>query len=127
MNNKIIIIIFICIYLFIIYYTYRNENFISDSNNTETNINSYFKPFKNIFLGNNYYNYQLNHPKINIDTQSLNKITFDSLLYSKPTTQKIICSSHTNNASCWEDNVNNCQWIYKIDSGSYCDVASILL
>ena len=127
MNNKIIYIICIFICLFTIYYIHKYENFISNSNNTETNSNSYFGQFKNIFLGNNYYNYQLNRPKINNDVQSLGKITFDSFLYSKPTTQKIICSAHTNSANCWEDNVNNCQWIHKIDTGSYCDVAPIWL
>ena len=98
------------------------ENF-----NNDLNTNLYFKPLKNIFLGNNYYNYQNNHPKIIQKTQSLDDITFNSFLYSKPTTQKIICSSHLNRANCWEDNVNNCQWIHKIDGGSYCDVAPIWL
>jgi hypothetical protein len=114
----------ISIYLFIIYFTNKNENFLLNQDNT----NSYYKPLKNIFLTDNYYNYIDNHPKNNEKSpESLNKIKLDSFLYSKPTTQKIICSSHTNRANCWEDNVNNCQWVYKIDNGSYCDVAPIWL
>jgi hypothetical protein len=103
---------------------YFYEKFTNDNSN---NINPYFKPLKNIFLANNYYNYQ-NKPLPKIDkSQSIKNITTDAYLYSKPTTQKIICSSHTNVADCWEDSVNNCQWVNKIDSESYCNVAPIWL
>lgn len=132
MYEQTIFIIFICICWFIVFYTFTYEKFNSNSylnsdSNSDSNINSYFKPLKNIFLGDNYYNYQLNHPNQTNNTQSLNEISFDSFIYSKPITQKIICSSHTNRGDCWEDNVNNCQWIHKIDSKSYCDVAPIWL
>lgn len=133
MNNKKI---FICILVFVLVFqilnSFWNENFSSlnkkfNSKEKENNTNLYLTPIKNIFLGDNYNNYQLNKPEITQQTQPLTQITFDSFLYSKPTTQKIICSSHKNSANCWEDNVNNCQWVYKIDSGSYCDVAPIWL
>lgn len=107
-----IIIILICI---ISIYIFANNNETFDTN-------LFFKPIPNIFLADDYYNYELNRPDIKQDTKSLGKITFNSHLYSKPTSQKIICSSHTNRADCWEDNVNNCQWVHKIDGNSYCDV-----
>lgn len=119
MDKINIFIIIICICLFIIVYKYKYEKFVS---NIENDINLYFVPLKNIFLGDNYYNYNLNKSEIKQNLQSLEKITSDAYLYSKPTTQKIICSTHKNKADCWEDNVNNCQWKYKIDGNSYCDV-----
>ena len=123
MELYLLIIIMGIYFLFVYFDVYEKfTNYVPESN-----LNQYFIPLKNIFLGDNYYNYQLNHPEIKENTESLGKITFDSYLYSKPTTQKIICSSHTNRADCWEDNVNNCQWIHKIDGGSYCDVALIWL
>ena len=128
MNNQNIFIILIGIFWLTIYLTYKCENFLSDNlNDIETNVNSYFKPIQNIFLADNYYNYIKNRPIIQKTTQSLDTITLDSFLYSKPTTQKIICSSHSNRANCWEDNINNCQWIHKIDGSSYCDVAPVWL
>jgi len=132
MNNKIIFIILIIVFVIIIYFICKNEKFTSTQSNNNNNdddnnnINSFYTPIKNIFLTNNYYNYQDNKPKKNFKIpESLEKIKLDSFIYSKPTSQKIICSSHTNRADCWEDNVNNCQWVYKIDNGSYCDVAPI--
>ena len=110
------IIILICLLIICFILTNLHENFLI------SNDNSYFKPLKNIFLGDNYYNYLLNSPKIIVNDESLKTITIDAFLYSKPTAQKIICSSYTNRADCWEDNTNNCQWVYKIDNGSYCDV-----
>lgn len=124
MNNSNVFITIIILYLLIMIYLDKYEKFISNGNSI-TDENLYFVPIKNIFLNDNYYNYELNKPnKPNIkqNTQSIGEITFDSYLYSKPTSQKIICASHKNRANCWEDNVNNCQWVYKIDSGSYCDV-----
>ncbi len=128
MNNKIIFIILICICLLIFFFAYKNENFLLNQDSNNDNINSFFIPLKNIYLNDNYDNYILNRPKNNLKiSESLNKINSDSFLYSKPITQKIICLSHTNRADCWEDNVNNCQWVYNIDNGSYCDVAPIWL
>lgn len=115
-EKNVFIIIIIC--LFVIIYILRYENFVS--NNGYADLNLYFVPIKNIFLSDNFYN--LNRPKNKQQTQSLGEISFNSYLYSKPTTQKIICSSHTNSADCWEDNVNNCQWVHKIDGKSYCGV-----
>ena len=114
MENKIIFIIICLICLIVIY--------ISTNSKERFNTNLFFKPIPNIFLSNNYYNYKLNKPEINQNTKSLDDITFNSYLYSKPTSKKIFCSSHINRADCWEDNVNNCQWVHKIDGGSYCDV-----
>lgn len=114
MKDKItfIIIILICVILIYVF-----------ANCSETfNTNLFFKPIPNIFLTDDYYNYEINKPDIIQDTKSLGDITFDSYLYSKPIGKKIICSSHTNRADCWEDNVNNCQWVHKIDGNSYCDV-----
>ena len=99
-----------------------NESFDLDKNN-----NLFYKQHENIFLSDNFYNYKKNYPNIDYNYESLDKISMDAYLYSKPTTQKIICSNHTNEANCWEDNVNNCQWVYKIDGNSYCDVAKIWL
>ena len=119
MFDKIIFMIIICICLISIY-VFNYENFNS-------NKNLFFQPINNIFLSDNYYNYKLNRPKIKPKTQSLDSIVSNSYIYSKPISQKIICASHTNRANCWEDNVNNCQWIHKIDGGSYCNVAPIWL
>lgn len=120
MNEKNMFILIIIVCLFVIIYKHKYEKFVSIDENGDLNL--YFVPLKNIFLGDNFYNYKLNKRTNKQEIQSLGKITFDSYLYSKPTTQKIICSSHTNRADCWEDNVNNCQWVHKIDSESYCDV-----
>lgn len=115
-DKKILFLIIICFCLiYFIIFLNINEKFDTDKN-------LFFQPIQNIFLSDNYYNYKLNHPNIKKTPETLGKITFDSFLYSKPTTQKIICSSHTNYADCWEDNVNNCQWVHKIDGNSYCDV-----
>jgi hypothetical protein len=116
MLNKTMFIIIIS-FCFITIYIYINKYELF---NSDTNL--FFKPIENIFLSDNYYNYKLNKPNIKQNIQSLGEITFDSYLYSKPTSQKIICTSHKNRANCWEDNVNNCQWFYKIDGGSYCGV-----
>jgi len=53
--------------------------------------------------------------------KSLTDITTDSYIYSDIISKKIICDNYTNEANCWEN--NNCQWVYKIDNGSFCDVA----
>lgn len=121
MEDKIIFIIIILICIISIYI------FANGSETFDTNL--FFQPIPNIFLANNYYNYELNRPNIKQDTKSLNKIQFNSFLYSKPTSQKIICSSHKNMADCWEDNENNCQWVHKNPQGnfirgSYCDVGA---
>lgn len=121
MNDKNIFITIILLCLFLITYKHNYEKFVSNDN-YNVGVNQYFIPIKNIFLNDNYYNYKFNKPIIKQNQQPLEKITFDSFLYSKPTTQKIICSSHKNRANCWEDNVNNCQWIHKIDGNSYCEV-----
>jgi len=118
MSNKTTFIIIISICLISIYITSKKcELFNSDTN-------LFFQPISNIFLSDNYYNYNFNRPDIKTNTKSLSDITFNSYLYSKPISKKIICSSYKNRGDCWEDNVNNCQWVYKIDNGSYCDVGS---
>lgn len=116
MKDKIIFITIIIICLIIIY--------ISTNGSETFDTNLFFQPIPNIFLSDNYYNYKLNRPNIKQDTKSLGKIQFNSFLYSKPIGQKIICASHKNRADCWEDNVNNCQWVHKIDGNSYCDVGA---
>jgi len=114
MIEQSIFVIIILICLIIIYiFTNNNETF-------DTNL--FFQPISNIFLSDNYYSYELNKPNMKTNTKSLGEITLNSYLYSKPIGQKIICSSHKNRADCWEDNVNNCQWVHKIDGNSYCDV-----
>lgn len=105
MNIKILFIIIIIGCAFICFNS-SNENFTLN---------------KNIFTTNDYYNFRLNNPEIIQKEKPLGEITFDSYIYSKPIRQDIICANHTNRADCWEDNTNNCQWIHKIDSKSYCD------
>jgi hypothetical protein len=119
-NYKLLLVMLICICLSIIYFTNKYEHF-------NINKNLFFQPIDNIFLADNYYNYELNYPDIKHKTDSLENIKFNSYLYSKPTSQKIICASHKDRANCWSDNVNNCQWVYKIDGDSYCNVAPIWL
>lgn len=114
LDKTIFIIIILICFILINIFDYGYELF---DINSETNL--FFQPISNIFLSDNY---KLNHPEITQNTQSLGNIKFNSFLYSKPTTQKIICASHKNKANCWEDNVNNCQWVHKIDGSSYCDV-----
>lgn len=116
-NNKLFFIIILVFVIIIYHFILSDENFASDEKK-----NLFFKPIKNIFLTDDYYNYQINHPDVKLPKSSLGDITFNAFLYSKPTTQKIICSSHKNRADCWEDNINNCQWVHKIDGSSYCDV-----
>ena len=114
MPNKIIFIIVILICLILIYlFSNKKEYF-------DTNL--FFQSIDNIFLNNNYDNNKLNKSKITHKTQSFKNITKNAYLYSKPTSQKIICASHKNIADCWEDNTNNCQWKYKINGNSYCEV-----
>ena len=128
MNNKNIFITIMIVCLFLIVYQhnyemfiikYKYEKFVSNDNK---DLNLYLVPLQNIFLSDNYYNYKLNRPIIKQNEKPLEQLEFNTFLYSKPTTQKIICSSHKNRADCWEDNVNNCQWVHKIDSNSYCGV-----
>ena len=119
MNDKNIFIAIIIICLFFLVYQHNYEKFISNNDN---NVNLYFLPLKNIFLTDNYYNYKLNKPIIKPNEKPLEQIELNAFLYSKPSTQKIICSSHKNRANCWEDNVNNCQWVHKIDGNSYCEI-----
>jgi len=128
MNEKNIFITIIIVCLFLILYKhnfenigskYKYEKFVSNDNK---DLNLYFVPLKNIFLNDNYYNYKLNRPIIKQNIKPLEQIDVNAFLYSKPTTQKIICSSHKNRANCWEDNVNNCLWVHKIDGNSYCEV-----
>lgn len=130
MNNKNIFTMIIIICLFLIIYNYNYENIITNLkyekfvSTDDLNTNLYFLPLKNIFLNDNYNNYKLNRPIIKQTEKPLEQIELNAFLYSKPTTQKIICSSHKNRANCWEDNYNNCQWIHKIDGNSYCDVGT---
>ena len=55
-------------------------------------------------------------------TASLSTITFDNYIYSDQVSKQIVCANLTSQADCWDN--NNCQWINKIDTGSYCDLAS---
>jgi hypothetical protein len=96
---------------------------IDSEPNSSNKTNLFFTELPNIFLGKNYYNYETNKPKESTPTStSIGSITYNSWLYSKPISNKIICSNHKNIANCWEDNINNCQWVHKIDGGSYCEV-----
>jgi hypothetical protein len=101
--------------------------FLQNKENFKSDINSFYIPEKNIFLTDDYYNYINNKPKPDVKRIPLSKLTFDAYLYAKPTREKIICSNHVNRANCWEDNVNNCEWVYRIDGGSYCRVGKKML
>lgn len=84
-------------------------------------INLFYKPLNNIFLGNNYDNYKYDLSDTKQNVQSLSQISQDSYLYSDSISKKIICSNYTNQANCWAN--NNCQWINNITGISYCEVA----
>jgi len=109
--NFILIIIFILILFFL-------------NNSCEYfNENLFYKKIQNIYIGNNYLSEDLEEPvsNINTDIKSLDDITINSYIYSDIISNKIICDSYTSEANCWQN--NNCQWIYKIDNNSYCDLA----
>ena len=73
----------------------------------------------NIFASNFYSNNQpMNIPT---PTKSIGEITFDSYIYSDIVSNQIICANYNNQGDCWDN--NKCQWVYKIDGGSYCDLA----
>ena len=80
-NNKIFIIL-ICISVCIILLYDKYEQFDTDTD-TDTDTKLFFKPIDNIFLGDNYNNYELNYPEIKQQTKSIGEITFNSYLYSE--------------------------------------------
>ena len=112
MNKKFLLIILILIIIIILYT--RVDNF-------ESNDNLFYQPTKNIFLNDNYLNYNYNKPKPTLNYSTLGEISYDSYIYSDIVSQRIICSNYNNQADCWQN--NHCQWIYKIDDKSYCNVA----
>ena len=113
MNNNFVIILLVIIVLLFFSNVYEKFN--------SNNINLFYKNMPNIFMQNNYIDEQDITPTSNTDIKSLGNITLDSYVYSDIVSKKIICDNYTSQADCWEN--NNCQWIYKIDNGSYCDLA----
>ena len=93
------------------------ENFY----NKETNDKNIFfmNKFPNIYYTKRFYDNLFVSPKPNIT--SLGNITVNSYLSSDITMKKIECASITNQDKCWDN--NNCQWIEKIDSKSFCTTA----
>lgn len=117
LNIFIIVMILILIYLIMDNFEY----FYTSDNIYQTN-NLFNKPLQNIFLTDNNLNYIDNKPiTSNPDYKSLSDISDDSYIYSNTIGNKIICSNYTNQGDCWDN--NNCQWIYKIDGSSYCELA----
>ena len=131
LNIFIIMMILILIYLIMdnFEYFYTSDNIYQTNDNiyqTNDNIyqtnNLFNTPLQNIFLTDNNLNYIDNKPiTVNPDYKSLSDISVDSYIYSNTSEHKIICSNYTNQGDCWDN--NNCQWIHKIDGGSYCELA----
>ena len=118
-NIKLILMYFVIILLIIIIYIYVKENNLIKIELFDTNL--FFKPMPNIFLGSNYLNYDLKEVKKVPEYNTLGQISYDSYINSDIVSTKIICSNYNNQGDCWDN--NHCQWIYKIDGGSYCDMA----
>jgi hypothetical protein len=116
--NKIMFYILFIVILGLFFHN-QYESFDCGSNSDSDKINLFYKPLPNIYVSSSYSDNK--NFKITDDVKPLSDITIDSYIYSDPISTKIICSNYTNQANCWDD--NNCQWISKIDSGSYCDVA----
>ena len=117
MTNNLIIILLIILLLFF-YNSY--ENFDSNNNNNQ---NLFYKKIPNIYKTNNNLNNNTIKPDENVI--QLSQLSLDSYINSDIISKKIICDNYTSQADCWEN--NNCEWIYKIDNGSYCNVAPIWL
>jgi hypothetical protein len=83
--------------------------------------NLFFKELPNIFLNDNYLNYDLNKANDKPNYNSLGQISYNSYINSDIVSTKIICANYNNQGDCWDN--NHCQWIYKINGGSYCDMA----
>ena len=116
------IYLFVFILLIVIIYIYFKEhNFISWTKAELFDTNLFFKPLPNIFLDFNFLNYDLNKVKKEPDYNTLEQISYNSYIGSDIVSTKIICSNYNNQGDCWDN--NHCQWISKIDGGSYCSMA----
>lgn len=83
--------------------------------------NLFFKPLPNIFLNNNFLNYNLDKTNEKPNYNSLEQISYNSFINSDIVSTKIICANYDNQGDCWDN--NHCQWNYRIDGNSYCDMA----
>ena len=111
--------LFVLILLVIIIFFYFKENYLYHSELFDTNL--FFEPLPNIFLNSDYLNYNLNKVKEVPNYSTVGQISYDSYINSDIVSTKIICSNYDNQGDCWDN--NHCQWINKIDGGSYCDMA----
>lgn len=122
--NSYLIFIFgiILVIIFVIIFLYdKFENFDDDEKNNE---NIFFiKKFPNIYYTEQYYDKLYIPPKPNMT--SLANITIDSYLNSDIVMKKLECSNITNQAKCWDN--NNCQWVERIGSKSFCTTAPKML
>lgn len=120
--NKILFAFILIIVLFsIVLYSYKFTK-IENFNKSNTETNSFFYKFPNIYYTKQFID-NLYIPEKSKKT-TMDTIDIDSYLNSDIMSDKIICSSISNEADCW--NNNNCQWISKIgqnDDKSYCMLA----
>lgn len=114
--------IFILIIIFVILFGHNFYEKFDSNSNTSTNL--FYTQLPNVFYTAKFINNtnQINK-KIIEDTQvqTLTELSVDSYLNSDIVQKKLSCDSHTNQATCWDD--NNCQWNYKIGSPSFCSIA----
>lgn len=119
MNLYLIIILTIIIGIIFLYNKY--ENFYNQES-TDSNI-FYLDKLPNIFYTQQFYDNLFIPPEPKMST--LENITLNSYLDSDIIMKRIECVSIDNQANCWDN--NNCQWIEKIGSKSFCTIAPKML
>jgi hypothetical protein len=119
MNLYLIIILVLILVIIFLYNKYEK---FEDEESSDNNI-FYLNKLPNIFYTKQFYDNLFIPPKPNIST--LPNITINSYLNSDIVMNKIECASIVNQAKCWDN--NNCQWVEKIGSKSFCTLAPKLL
>ncbi len=114
-----IIFIVILIIVFVIVFLYKKHEFFNYKNNKINVDNPFNDKLPNIFFTKQFINNLFVPPKPKVS--NLDLININSYIDSNIITNKIICSSITNQAACWDN--NNCQWNRNIGKKSYCEIA----
>lgn len=119
MNLYLIIILMIILAIIFLYLSYENFDY------TETSDKNIFflNKLPNIFYTKQFYDQLFVPPKPKFST--LSDISLNSYLNSDIVNKKIECASIVNQAKCWDN--NNCQWVEKIGSKSFCTIAPTML
>ena len=94
---------------------YERCEYFADTNNK----NPFFTKIPNIFYTKQFTDNLFIPPKPKKST--LLSINTNSFFDSDIVSNKILCSSITNQGKCWDNNI--CQWVEKYGQKSYCTLA----